>query len=205
MAQIYLNTSAAASSSSLPGLAKDLFINMSSAKPGNENHNTMTSFMGSAVVSFAHQMKLGATSLLNIMHRPTMSSSSATNSINMGTVKVMKIEDPSQQIEDDYVYIFYVLLMINLMAMIPKWLKYLSRTRAANNENKLHQDDKQKIMNEEKQAQIHSKLLKTYLPAYLLATAADWLQGPYKYALYSSYGYTQRDIAHLFVAGYGSG
>ncbi|EED86917.1 predicted protein, partial [Thalassiosira pseudonana CCMP1335] len=45
----------------------------------------------------------------------------------------------------------------------------------------------------------------TYLPAYLFATCADWLQGPYKYALYSSYGYTQKDIAHLFVVGYGSG
>eukprot|EP00550_Attheya_septentrionalis_P006118 CAMPEP_0198300014 /NCGR_PEP_ID=MMETSP1449-20131203/46550_1 /TAXON_ID=420275 /ORGANISM="Attheya septentrionalis, Strain CCMP2084" /LENGTH=50 /DNA_ID=CAMNT_0044001713 /DNA_START=105 /DNA_END=254 /DNA_ORIENTATION=+ len=34
---------------------------------------------------------------------------------------------------------------------------------------------------------------------------ADWLQGPYKYALYSAYGYTQSDIATLFVAGFGSG
>jgi hypothetical protein len=52
---------------------------------------------------------------------------------------------------------------------------------------------------------VHDRLLRTYLPAYLLATCADWLQGPYKYALYSGYGYGKRDIAHLFVAGYGSG
>lgn len=44
-----------------------------------------------------------------------------------------------------------------------------------------------------------------YLPVYLLATAADWLQGPYKYAVYSAYGYDQRAIAFLFVAGFGSG
>jgi hypothetical protein len=54
-------------------------------------------------------------------------------------------------------------------------------------------------------AAAHADLLRSYLPAYLLATAADWLQGPYKYALYSGYGYARRDIAHLFVAGYGSG
>jgi hypothetical protein len=59
---------------------------------------------------------------------------------------------------------------------------------------------------EEKKRRIHYKLFyQTYLPPYLLATSADWLQGPYKYALYSSYGYSQRDIAHLFVMGYGSG
>ena len=32
----------------------------------------------------------------------------------------------------------------------------------------------------------------------------DWLQGPYVYALYSSYGFSQHDIAVLFVAGFGS-
>ena len=34
--------------------------------------------------------------------------------------------------------------------------------------------------------------------------AGDWLQGPYVYALYDSYGYSQEDIAVLFVAGFGS-
>ena len=47
-------------------------------------------------------------------------------------------------------------------------------------------------------------LLKRYLLVYLLATASDWLQGPYVYALYSDYGYSQHDIAVLFVAGFGS-
>lgn len=45
---------------------------------------------------------------------------------------------------------------------------------------------------------------KTYLIAYLFAFAGDWLQGPHVYALYSSYGYSQADIATLFVAGFGS-
>ena len=33
---------------------------------------------------------------------------------------------------------------------------------------------------------------------------ADWLQGPYVYALYSSYGFSKHDIAVLFVGGFGS-
>lgn len=75
------------------------------------------------------------------------------------------------------------------------------------------------------------KLLKKYLTVYLLATLSDWLQGtlcllsvpgsilvslllflllyfcflgPYVYALYADYGYSQHDIAVLFVAGFGS-
>jgi predicted MFS family arabinose efflux permease len=47
-------------------------------------------------------------------------------------------------------------------------------------------------------------LLRRYLIVYLLATVSDWLQGPYVYALYDAYGYSQHDIAVLFVAGFGS-
>ncbi|EGG15218.1 hypothetical protein DFA_10048 [Cavenderia fasciculata] len=41
-----------------------------------------------------------------------------------------------------------------------------------------------------------------YLVIYLLAMAADWLQGPYVYALYESYGFLKADIAFLFVSGF---
>ena len=44
----------------------------------------------------------------------------------------------------------------------------------------------------------------TYLAVYFMMMAGDWLQGPYVYALYDSYGYSQEDIAVLFVAGFGS-
>lgn len=50
----------------------------------------------------------------------------------------------------------------------------------------------------------HTKLMKKYLPVYLLAVFSDWLQGPYVYALYDAYGYSQHEIAVLFVAGFGS-
>lgn len=47
-------------------------------------------------------------------------------------------------------------------------------------------------------------LMVTYLPAWGLCVGADWLQGPYVYALYKSYGFDSRSIAMLFVAGFGS-
>lgn len=43
-----------------------------------------------------------------------------------------------------------------------------------------------------------------YLVVWALAISADWLQGPYVYALYESYGFTSREIAELFVAGFGA-
>lgn len=43
-----------------------------------------------------------------------------------------------------------------------------------------------------------------YLVVYLLAVAADWLQGPYVYALYTDYGYGKAAIGQLFIAGFGS-
>ena len=45
---------------------------------------------------------------------------------------------------------------------------------------------------------------RNYLMAYLLAMFADWLQGPYIYELYVSYGYASNEIAQLFVSGYAS-
>ena len=50
----------------------------------------------------------------------------------------------------------------------------------------------------------HAQLVRKYLTVYLLAALSDWLQGPYVYALYDAYGYSQHDIAVLFVAGFGS-
>ncbi len=43
-----------------------------------------------------------------------------------------------------------------------------------------------------------------YLIPYTLSVTADWLQGPYVYALYESYGYNIRDIGILFIVGFGS-
>ena len=43
-----------------------------------------------------------------------------------------------------------------------------------------------------------------YLPVYTLAICADWLQGPYVYALYAALGYGRTDINILFVMGFGT-
>lgn len=43
-----------------------------------------------------------------------------------------------------------------------------------------------------------------FLLVWAIAVSADWLQGPYVFALYNSYGYSNSDINKLFVAGFGS-
>jgi MFS family permease len=43
-----------------------------------------------------------------------------------------------------------------------------------------------------------------YIVVYLLMMGADWLQGPYVYALYQHYGFSKSDIALLFIVGFGS-
>lgn len=43
-----------------------------------------------------------------------------------------------------------------------------------------------------------------YLGGWCFCVAADWLQGPYVYALYCAYGYSKQEIAQLFVAGFGA-
>ncbi|KAH9724283.1 Major facilitator superfamily domain-containing protein 5 [Citrus sinensis] len=40
--------------------------------------------------------------------------------------------------------------------------------------------------------------------AVYLAIAGDWLQGPYVYYLYSTYGFGKGEIGQLFIAGFGS-
>lgn len=37
-----------------------------------------------------------------------------------------------------------------------------------------------------------------------MVKAGDWLQGPYVYYLYSTYGYGKGEIGQLFIAGFGS-
>ncbi len=42
----------------------------------------------------------------------------------------------------------------------------------------------------------------SYVALYSLMMAGDWLQGPYIYRLYSSYGYEKGSVARLFIAGF---
>uniref|UniRef100_A0A7N0U2D3 Molybdate-anion transporter n=1 Tax=Kalanchoe fedtschenkoi TaxID=63787 RepID=A0A7N0U2D3_KALFE len=43
-----------------------------------------------------------------------------------------------------------------------------------------------------------------YLVVYSFMMAGDWLQGPYVYYLYTTYGFSKGEIGHLFIAGFGS-
>ena len=45
---------------------------------------------------------------------------------------------------------------------------------------------------------------RSFLLVYLIMMAADWMQGPYVYRLYSYYGFSRQDNGVLFIAGFGS-
>jgi len=95
-----------------------------------------------------------------------------------------------------YTYIFSSTLLLNAAATFRSskyWNKGTSEAKLALDPSDM-EDQKSK----------HSALLRRYLAVYLLAAISDWLQGPYVYALYDAYGYSQHIIAVLFVAGFGS-
>ena len=98
----------------------------------------------------------------------------------------------------DYTLIFWCALALN--AVVTYRSIYGKQNESAVSETNAGDD----ALNKRSQNNLHKSLLMRYLGVYLLAALSDWLQGPYVYALYSAYGYAQRDIAVLFVAGFGS-
>lgn len=48
------------------------------------------------------------------------------------------------------------------------------------------------------------KFQRSYLIVYVCAVMADWLQGPYVYALYAHYQFSKQQIALLFIFGFGA-
>jgi len=125
----------------------------------------------------------------------------------------------------DYNLIFGLVLIFNIAVTFRAssyWKKYFPDASSANNNDNNNEEEMAPLSSgkdddvEKGQASSnsaasdaaanirHSQLLKKYLFVYLLAAFSDWLQGPYVYALYDAYGYTQHEIAVLFVAGFGS-
>jgi len=49
-----------------------------------------------------------------------------------------------------------------------------------------------------------ARFQRLYLPGFLLAILADWLQGPFVYALYQGYGIDREHNGYLFVGGFGA-
>eukprot|EP01102_Stenamoeba_stenopodia_P018053 TRINITY_DN6570_c0_g1_i1.p1 TRINITY_DN6570_c0_g1~~TRINITY_DN6570_c0_g1_i1.p1 ORF type:complete len:433 (+),score=62.68 TRINITY_DN6570_c0_g1_i1:186-1484(+) len=50
--------------------------------------------------------------------------------------------------------------------------------------------------------ELFKKLQRRYILIFLVSTGADWIQGPYIYALYETYGLSKSDIAVLFLSGF---
>ncbi|KAN0047285.1 hypothetical protein ACTA71_001667 [Dictyostelium dimigraforme] len=67
--------------------------------------------------------------------------------------------------------------------------------------NKKGEIDKSNFLTENQEKQF-KQFQNKYLLTYLLAMASDWLQGPYVYVLYESYGFTKQEIAILFIFGF---
>ena len=99
-----------------------------------------------------------------------------------------------------FTFIFIVALVINVTITVisSDWYKNRSSTSAPSSVGS------DKSTSEISDAAKWNALIRKYILVYLLATAADWLQGPYVYALYDEYKYPGEDIAVLFVAGFGS-
>lgn len=51
-------------------------------------------------------------------------------------------------------------------------------------------------------SKLFHRFQKTYLLVYLIMTSADWLQGPYLYAVYDLHGFSMNEIGRLFIVGF---
>ena len=102
----------------------------------------------------------------------------------------------------DYTLIFGAALLLNVILTFRSSDMY-KKVVASKNGNQNQNNQQEEGITKDNDTK-HTALLKKYLLVYLLATFSDWIQGPYVYELYSSYGYSPSEIAQLFVAGFGS-
>mmetsp|Transcript_15797 Transcript_15797/g.38944 ORF Transcript_15797/g.38944 Transcript_15797/m.38944 type:complete len:483 (-) Transcript_15797:163-1611(-) len=84
----------------------------------------------------------------------------------------------------DFYYIFWFALVAGVL--------YYARRQA-----KIVQD--QTVVTED-----FKRFQRSYVVIFLLLTAADWMQGPYLYALYDNYGHSKQVIGRLFILGFGA-
>lgn len=97
----------------------------------------------------------------------------------------------------DYSFVFWVALGINVIITLRSSALW-TRCCASSKDKQTEEDER---CTKEELAR-HAALLRRYLVVFLLANLAEWLQGPYVYALYASYGYSHNEIAVLFVASF---
>ena len=85
------------------------------------------------------------------------------------------------------------LVCISLLYFVRSSSSSASSSKNTNNNN-----------NEKEKVSKFPSFQTNYLFVFMLAMFSDWLQGPYVYELYVSYGFSQVQIAELFVCGFGS-
>lgn len=91
-------------------------------------------------------------------------------------------------------YVFYISLFC-ILASASFYLKKVSQTPSSS---------PQDSTSTEKTSVAFKTFQRNYLAVYLIMMGADWLQGPYVYALYESYGYSISEIGRLFIMGFAS-
>lgn len=94
-----------------------------------------------------------------------------------------------------YIYIFTALALV---CVIVRTAQYIANDRTDSSKSSESNGGASSRTPEFRSFQLN------YLIVYLLAIASDWLQGPYVYALYTTYGYGKKEIGQLFIAGFGS-
>ena len=99
---------------------------------------------------------------------------------------------------------FYILTLVTIFLYFfyELFLKFLSKIE--NSDVKLKQNGPVENKSKTNGLYENNTLLKKYLLIYAFASLGDWLQGPYLYSLYQSYGYSKQSIQFLFVTGFTS-
>ena len=97
--------------------------------------------------------------------------------------------------EELELYMYYVgwFMLLTILALITRTI-----TKKHSHDNTTNTDIKSIATTE------YIAFRRHYLLVYLFMVGADWLQGPYVYALYKYYGYDISDIGLLFIIGFGS-
>jgi len=88
-------------------------------------------------------------------------------------------------------FYYFIFLVLACLA-----ITYLFKPKKE--ENKKEKDEK---VNDESNPE-YQKLNKSYLIVYSLVVTGDWLQGPYNYSLYQSYGLSLEKIGWMSVCGF---
>jgi MFS family permease len=97
----------------------------------------------------------------------------------------------------------FFFLIFGVLVVVCGFLQWVIRQRAQPAASKEEQEPEQLKKAEEEQSSFR-RFQWNYLLVYLIVMEADWLQGPYVYALYEAYGFVKQDIAILFIAGFSS-